>query len=258
MGCVRLDPSNPECGVGGYRRERQRPPCRLGNGVYKSLDGGQTWEGVGLEKSEHISRIVVDPRDGDVVYVAAQGPLWASGGERGLYKTIDGGQTWTEALVIDEDTGVTDVELDPRNPDVLYAASYQRRRHIWSLLAGGAGSGIHKSTNGGESWRRLERGLPKGDMGKIGLAVSPADPDVVYATIEANEQERGFYRSRDRGETWERLNEYISSGTWPPLLPGHRGLPPRCRPGLSDGRLSARDARRGRYLRGPRHGSRET
>ena len=215
MGCVRLDPSNPDVVWVGTGESVSGRHVGWGNGVYKSLDGGQTWEGVGLEKSEHISRIVVDPRDGDVVYVAAQGPLWASGGERGLYKTIDGGQTWTEALVIDEDTGVTDVELDPRNPDVLYAASYQRRRHIWSLLAGGAGSGIHKSTNGGESWRRLERGLPKGDMGKIGLAVSPADPDVVYATIEANEQERGFYRSRDRGETWERLNEYISSGTGP-------------------------------------------
>ena len=118
-------------------------------------------------------------------------------------------------LTIDDDTGVTDVEIDPRNPDVIYAATYQRRRHIWSLLAGGPGSGIHKSTNGGESWRRLETGLPKGDMGKIGLAVSPADPDVVYATIEANEEERGFYRSRDRGEKWERRNDYISGGTGP-------------------------------------------
>jgi photosystem II stability/assembly factor-like uncharacterized protein len=213
VGCVTLDPSNPDVVWVGTGENVSGRHVGWGDGVYKSLDAGQTWEQMGLELSEHIGKVVVDPRDGEVVYVAAEGPLWAAGGERGLYKTTDGGTTWTRILAIDDDTGVTDLEIDPRNPDVLYAAAYQRRRHIWSLLAGGPGSGIYKSTDGGESWRRLEEGLPSSDMGKIGLAVSPANPDVVYATIEANEKERGFYRSRDRGEKWERRNEYISSGT---------------------------------------------
>ncbi len=215
IGCVTLDPSSPDVVWVGTGENVSGRHVGWGDGVYKSLDGGKSWSQMGLEKSEHIGKIVVDPRDGKVAYVAAEGSLWASGGERGLYKTTDGGETWTQVLAIDDDTGVTDVELDPRNPDVLYAASYQRRRHIWSLLAGGPGSGIHKSTDGGETWRQIERGLPKGDMGKIGLALSPANPDVVYATIEADEKERGFYRSRDRGESWERRNEYISNGTGP-------------------------------------------
>ena len=215
IGCVSLDPNNPDIVWVGTGENVSGRHVGWGNGVYKSLDGGASWESVGLEASEHIGKIVVDPRDGNVVYVAAEGPLWASGGERGLYKTSDGGATWTPSLVIDADTGVTDVELDPRNPDVLYAASYQRRRHIWSLLGGGPGSGIHKSTDGGESWRLLTAGLPKGDMGKIGIAVSPANPDVVYATIEADEEERGFYRSLDRGEKWVLRNAYISGGTGP-------------------------------------------
>jgi len=215
VGCVALDPSSPEIVWVGTGENVSGRHVGWGDGVYRSLDGGHSWRRMGLEHSEHIGKIVVDPRDGNVVYVAAEGPLWASGGERGLYKTEDGGLSWTRVLAIDEDTGVTDVELDPRDPDVLYAASYQRRRHIWSLLAGGPGSGLHKSTDGGKSWRRLKRGLPKDDMGKIGLAVSPANPDVVYATIEALEKERGFYRSTDRGESWEKRSDYISNGTGP-------------------------------------------
>ena len=137
IGCVSLDPNNPDIVWVGTGENVSGRHVGWGNGVYKSLDGGASWESVGLEASEHIGKILVDPRDGNVVYVAAEGPLWASGGERGLYKTSDGGATWTPSLVIDADTGVTDVELDPRHPDVLYAASYQRRRHIWSLLGGG-------------------------------------------------------------------------------------------------------------------------
>jgi len=215
IGCVRLDPGNPDIVWVGTGENVSGRHVGWGDGIYKSLDGGGTWRRMGLASSEHISEMVIDPRDGNVVYVAAQGPLWASGGERGLYKTTDGGASWNRVLAIDEDTGVTDVKIDPRNPDVLYAAAYQRRRHIWSLLAGGPGSGLYKSTDAGTTWRRLSQGLPTGDMGKIGLAVSPADPDVVYATIEAGEQERGFYRSRDRGESWERRNPYVSDGTGP-------------------------------------------
>ncbi len=215
IGCVTLDPTQPDVVWVGTGENVSGRHVGWGDGVYKSLDGGATWKRMGLPRSEHIGDIVVDPRDGNVVYVAAEGPLWSAGGERGLYKTTDGGETWQPSLVIDEDTGVTDLEMDPRNPDVLYAASYQRRRHVWALLAGGQGSGLHKSTDGGETWRRLSRGLPSGDMGKIGLAISPVNPDVVYATIEASDEEKGFYRSLDRGERWEKRNPYISGGTGP-------------------------------------------
>ncbi|MDH5643581.1 MAG: glycosyl hydrolase [Gemmatimonadota bacterium] len=215
IGAVALDPTNPDVVWVGTGENVSGRHVGWGDGVYRSRDGGASWEQMGLENSEHIGKILIDPRDGNAVYVAAEGPLWASGGERGLYKTTDGGATWTLVLSIDENTGVTDIEFDPTNPDVLYAAAYQRRRHVWSLLAGGPGSGIYKSADAGASWRLIERGLPRGDVGKIGLAVTPADPNLVYATIEANDEERGFYRSRDRGESWERRNSYISGGTGP-------------------------------------------
>jgi photosystem II stability/assembly factor-like uncharacterized protein len=215
IGAVTIDPSTPEVVWVGTGENVSGRHVAWGDGVYRSRDGGRSWQRMGLESSEHIGKILVDPRNGNVLYVAAEGPLWAPGGQRGLYKTTDGGATWVAVLEISENTGVTDVEFDPSNPDVLYAAAYQRRRHIWSLLAGGPESGIYKSSDAGETWRRIATGLPNGDMGKIGLAVTAADPDVVYATIEAANQERGFYRSRDKGESWERRNEYISSGTGP-------------------------------------------
>ncbi len=215
IGVVTLDPSNPEVVWVGSGENVSGRHVGWGDGVYRSRDGGRTWTRVGLESSEHIGRILVDPRDGNVVLVAAEGPLWSAGGDRGVYKTTDGGETWRQVLAIDENTGVTDMEFDPANPDVIYAAAYQRRRHIWSFLAGGPESGIFKSTDGGESWRKVETGLPRGDMGKIGLAVTPAEPDLVYATIEAGGGEQGFYRSEDRGESWERRNSYVSGGTGP-------------------------------------------
>ncbi len=215
IGVVALDPNNPDVVWVGTGENVSGRHVGWGDGVYKSPDGGTTWQQVGLEESQHIGRILVDPRDSDVVFAAAEGPLWNAGGQRGLYKTTDGGTTWRAVLEIDENTGITDVEFDPVDPDVLYAAAYQRRRHIWSLLAGGPQSGIYKSTDGGESWRKITVGLPQGDMGKIGLAVTEADPELVYATIEASEEERGFYRSRDKGESWERRNPYISGGTGP-------------------------------------------
>ena len=215
IGDIALDPSNPDIVWVGTGENVSGRHVGWGDGVYKSLDGGKNWQNMGLENSEHIGKILVDPRGGETVFVAAEGPLWSSGGDRGLYKTIDGGKTWKSVLTIDDDTGVTDVEVDPRDPNVMYAATYQRRRSVWSLLAGGPGSGIHKSTDGGETWHRLENGLPTSDMGKIGLAVSPADPDVVYATIEANDEDKGFYRSLDRGGSWEKRNSYISNGTGP-------------------------------------------
>lgn len=215
IGAVAIDPAHPEIVWVGTGENVSGRHVGWGDGVYKSRDAGHTWQRMGLPQSQHIGKILIDPRDGNTVLVAAEGPLWSAGGERGAYRTTDGGATWTAVLSIDEHTGVTDLEFDPSNPDVVYAASYQRRRHVWGLLAGGAGSGIHKSTDNGRTWRRVSAGLPAGDKGKIGLAVTAADPRLVYATIEANAEERGFYRSRDRGESWEKRNSYISGGTGP-------------------------------------------
>ena len=215
IGEITLDPSNPEIVWVGTGENVSGRHVGWGDGVYRSRDGGRTWLRMGLPKSEHIGRILVHPKDGNVVLVAAEGPLWAPGGDRGVFRTKDGGVTWAPVLQIDENTGVTDLEFDPSNPDVVYAAAYQRRRHVWGFLGGGPQSGIYKSTDGGSTWRRMATGLPKGDMGRIGLAVTAADPNLVYATVEANDQERGFYRSRDKGESWEKRNSYISGGTGP-------------------------------------------
>ncbi len=215
LGTVALDPMNPAVVWVGTGENVSGRHVAWGTGVYKSRDGGSTWSNVGLRASEHIGRILVHPADGNRVLVAAEGPLWGPGGDRGVYLTEDGGGTWTHVLDIDENTGVTDLEFDPADPATVYAAAYQRRRHTWGLMAGGDRSGIYKSTDGGHTWREVTRGLPNGPMGKIGLAVTPADPDLVYATIEAGDNERGFYRSTDKGESWTRRNRYISGGTGP-------------------------------------------
>ncbi len=216
IGCVRIDPQRPEVIWVGTGEDVSGRHVAWGDGVYRSPDGGKTWTHMGLEKSEHISDILIDPRSSDVVFVAAEGPLWSSGGERGLYRTKDGGQTWEAVLSIDEDTGVTSAAFAPDDPDTIYAATYQRRRRVWSFQAGGPGSGIHRSTDGGTTWTKITEGLPEGDMGRIGLAVTAAAPEVVYATIEAaEEKERGFYRSTTKGASWERRSEYLSGGTGP-------------------------------------------
>jgi photosystem II stability/assembly factor-like uncharacterized protein len=214
IGAIALDPRDAAVvWVGTGERNSQRS-VGYGDGLYKSEDGGRSFRKVGLEKSEHIGRIVIDPRDGKVVYVAAQGPLWSPGGERGLYKTADGGKTWKAVLSFNENTGVTDVALDPSNPDIVYAASWQRRRHFYTLINGGPESAIHKSTDGGATWTRLRSGLPPGDLGRIGLAVSPVDPNVVYATVEAAGQGSGVFRSNDKGATWERMSPSIAQGMY--------------------------------------------
>lgn len=215
IGTVTIDPNNSDVIWVGTGENVSGRHVAWGDGVYKSLDGGKSWNQMGLEKSEHIGKILVDPRNSDVVFVAAEGPLWSSGGERGLYKTMDGGKTWQLTLNIDQNTGVTDIEFNPSNPDVMYAAAYQRRRQTWSLMAGGPKSGIYKSTDNGDTWRQIKTGLPSGDIGKIGLAVTQANSEIVYATIEANDSEKGFYRSLDKGESWEKRNSYISGGTGP-------------------------------------------
>lgn len=207
---VEIDPTNPNVvwvGTGEYNSQRA---IGYGDGVYKSTDGGATFKNMGLKNSEHIGRIVIDPRNGDVVYVAAQGPLWGPGGDRGLYKTMDGGQTWQKILNISENTGITDIVMDPRNPDVLYAASYQRRRHVWTLIDGGPEGAIYKSTDAGKNWIKLSSGLPSGDVGRIGLAISPVNPDIIYAIIEAEGETGGFFRSTNRGASWTKMSNYVS------------------------------------------------
>jgi photosystem II stability/assembly factor-like uncharacterized protein len=210
IGCVTVDPKNPLIVWVGTGENNSQRSVGYGDGVYKSLDGGRTWDNVGLKASEHIGRIVLDPRDPNVVYVAAQGPLWADGGDRGLYKSVNGGRDWKKVLDISPRTGVSDLWYDPRNPDVLYASAYQRRRHVWAMLDGGPESAIYKSTDAGASWHKLTNGLPKEDMGRIGLAVSPADPDVIYAVIEAANKAGGTFRSLDAGGSWEKVNDYVS------------------------------------------------
>jgi photosystem II stability/assembly factor-like uncharacterized protein len=215
IGEITLDPSNPDVVWVGTGENVSGRHVAWGTGVYRSMDGGATWENRGLAGSEHIGRILVHPENPDVVLVAAEGPLWSAGGERGVYMSEDGGESWTATLTIDENTGVTDLEFAPDDPGTVYAAAYQRRRHVWGFMGGGPESGIWKSTDGGRSWREIETGLPTRDMGKIGLAVTPADPDLVYATIESSGGEQGFYRSTDRGESWEHRNTYTSGGTGP-------------------------------------------
>lgn len=211
IGCVTIDPSDPFTIWVGTGENRSQRSVSFGDGVYRSRDGGRTWENMGLRESEHIGMVVVHPRTPDTIYVAAQGPLWRDGGDRGLYRSIDGGASWARILHVSEQTGISEVHLDPRDPRVMYAVAYQRRRHVWTLVNGGPESGIYKSTDGGGTWRRLQRGLPSADMGKIGMAIAPADPDTLYAIVEAAMDEGGVFRSSDRGETWSRRNPYMTT-----------------------------------------------
>ena len=208
IGWVELDPNDSSVVWVGSGESNSQRSVSYGDGIYRSDDGGKNWQNLGLKKSEHIGRVVVDPKDSKTVYVAAEGPLWGPGGDRGLYKTTDGGKNWKAVLTISENTGVVDVALDPSNSDIVYAAAYQRRRHVFTLIDGGPESAIYKSTDAGATWSKLKSGLPSVDMGRIGLAVSPADPNVVYATIEAGDGKGGVFRSNDKGATWERRNEF--------------------------------------------------
>ncbi len=214
-GDVTISPSNPNIIWVGTGENNGGRHISFGDGVYKSHDGGKTWKNMGLAESEHISDIIIHPTDPDTVWVSSQGPLWTSGGERGLYKTTDGGETWNRVLETDEWTGVTSLVMDPRNPDRLYAATWSRQRTIAAYVGTGPGAGIFTSDDGGETWTELETGLPKGNMGKIGLAISPIQPDVVYATVEVDNRKGGLYRSTNRGASWDKMSDEVSGGTGP-------------------------------------------
>lgn len=214
IGCVTIDPSNTNAVWVGSGENNNQRAANYGDGVYKSEDGGKSWKNMGLKTSEHIGRIVIDPTNSDVVYVAAYGPLWSSGGERGIYKTTDGGKTWKAVLTVSEHTGFNEIHMDPRNSNVLYATAHQRQRKVFTYISGGPESAIYKSTDSGATWNKLTRGLPSGDVGRIGMAISPVNPDIVYAVIEATEQNGGVFRSTDRGASWNKMGSYSTSGNY--------------------------------------------
>ncbi|MDG2341801.1 MAG: glycosyl hydrolase [Cytophagales bacterium] len=211
---VTIDPNNSNTvwvGTGENNNQRSVP---YGDGVYKSTDAGKSWKNVGLKTSEHIGNIVVDPNDSEVVYVSAYGPLWSSGGERGVYKTVDGGKNWKRILYIDEHTGINEVHMDPKDSRVLYATAHQRRRHVYTYVGGGPGSSIYKSTDSGTSWKKINKGLPSVEIGRIGMDISPVDNNVIYAIVEAADRKGGFYKSDDMGESWTKQSNKVTSGNY--------------------------------------------
>jgi len=215
IGAVTLDPSNPNVVWAGTGENNAHSYLVPGDGVYRSADGGKSWVKKGLEDSQQIGEIVVHPEDPNTVWVAAYGSHRRSGGDRGVYKTTDGGETWVNVLRPSDHTGCWQLHMDPRNPDVLYAVAHQRQRYLTTIVTGGDESGIHKTTDGGETWTRLEGGLPQKMVGRIGMDISPVNPDVVFAIIDAKKkEERGTYRSNDGGASWTRTSDYVTAYTF--------------------------------------------
>ena len=214
MAVVVIDPNNSNVVWVGTGENNHQRSLGYGDGVYKSNDGGKSFTNMGLKDSRQIGKILIDPRNSDVVYVAAEGSVWGPGGDRGLYKTWDGGKTWKKILEISENTGVNNILMDPRNPDVMYVSSEQRRRHVFTKIGGGPETAIYKSTNAGETWDKLTSGLPSGDMGGMGLAISPVNPDFIFAIIEAAGDASGFYRSTDRGASWTKMSGHVAQGQY--------------------------------------------
>jgi photosystem II stability/assembly factor-like uncharacterized protein len=214
IGCLSMDPANTNVVWAGTGENNSQRALGYGNGVYKTLDGGKTWKNMGLETSRQVGKILIDPRNTDIVYVAAEGSVWGPGGDRGIYKTINGGEKWKKILEISENTGAYDLKFHPENPDIIYATTHQRRRRSFTKINGGPESAFYKSTNAGKDWEKKVSGLPNVHLGRIGLSVTPANPDYVYAIVEAADGEDGFYRSTDQGESWNRMSDYSSSGQY--------------------------------------------
>ncbi len=207
IGDLALAPSNPSILYVGTGEPNNRQSSSWGNGVYKSMDGGSTWSHLGLDATHHIGRIVVHPTDPDVVYVAAQGDLWGPNKERGVYKSTDGGATWTLALSVNDDTGANDIAIDPQSPNIVYATMYQRRRTAFGFSGGGPGSGVYRSVDSGAHWTKLTHGLPThGDLGRCALDIYRKNSNIVYAEIQ-HETLGGVYRSEDKGENWTRMSD---------------------------------------------------
>src|SRR5262245_51369647 len=204
IGAVAIDRSRPQTVWVGSGESWVRNSVSVGDGLYKTSDGGDSWERVGLAESEHIARIAIDPRHPDTVYVAVTGHLWNSHPMRGVYRTRDGGKTWQRVLFVNEDTGCGDVTVDPEDPRIVYAGMWQFRRKAWAFSSGGAGSGLYKSSDGGDTWKKVTQGLPEGDLGRVGISIAPSKPNIVYAAVEA--KRGGIFRSEDRGQTWKEMN----------------------------------------------------
>lgn len=214
IGCISIDPTNTNVVWVGSGENNNQRSVAYGDGLYKSEDGGKSWKNVGLKNSEHIGRIAIDPTNSDIVYVAAYGPLWNSGGDRGIYKTTDGGKTWKQVLFVSEHTGFNEVMVDPNHPNIVYAAAHQRQRKIFTYIGGGPESALYKSVDGGATWAKMMNGLPGGDLGRIGLNYSPVNPDVLFCVVEANEGKGGVFKSTDRGASWEKQGGYTTSGNY--------------------------------------------
>ncbi|MDC0355243.1 glycosyl hydrolase [Flavobacteriaceae bacterium] len=214
-GSITIDPNNTNTIWLGTGENVGGRHVGVGKGVFLSLDGGKTWKNKGLNKSEHISKIIVNKKNSNNVFVASQGPLWSSGGDRGLYKSIDGGESWSLVLSVNKWTGVTDVVVDPRDENIMYAATWQRHRNVAAYMGGGPGTKLFKSTDGGDSWRQLKTGLPTGKLGKIGLAISEINPDVLYAAIELERRKGAVYRTSNGGESWKKMSDTVSGATGP-------------------------------------------
>lgn len=213
IGCLAIDQQNPNVVWIGSGENNNQRSVSYGDGIYKSEDGGKSFKNVGLGKSEHIGMISIDPKNSDIIYVAAYGPLWSAGGERGIYKTTDGGKTWKNVLSINENTGCNEVHIDPLNSNVIYATAHQRRRHEWTYISGGPESAIYKSTDAGVTWNKLTNGLPANDMGRISIAMAKNNSDLIYAIIEASEG-KGFYKSTDRGASWSKQSDWSTAGNY--------------------------------------------
>ncbi len=214
IGCVVLDTNNSSTVWVGSGENNNQRSVAYGDGVYKSTDSGKSWKNMGLKNSEHIAQIIVDPKDANIIYVAAYGPVWSEGGDRGVYKSTDGGTTWTCVKSVSPYTGCNDLVMDPRDNRVLYAAFHQRMRKVHTYIGGGPESAIYKSTDAGATWSKVEGGLPSGDIGRIGLDISPVNPDILFAVVEAKDEKGGIYRSTNRGASWEKRSGVFTSGNY--------------------------------------------
>lgn len=215
IGAITIDPNNRNTIWAGTGENVGGRHVAYGDGVYVSHDNGETWKNMGLKKSEHIAKVIVHPENSDVIWVAAEGPLWSKGGERGVFKSSDAGKTWNKTLGGNDWTGATSLVIDPTNPDVLYAATWQRHRNVAAYMGGGPGSGLHKSTDGGETWEKLTKGIPESNLGKIGLAISPFNPEVIYAAIELDRKTGGVFMTSNKGASWIKMSDAVSGGTGP-------------------------------------------